>query len=165
MAFFYFDSSALVKRYVSEIGTPLVNYLCAKAPMSKMMCLVLSIGEVVSVFVRKKNGGQITEDVFYQALASFRFEVVGSEDFNLVPVDTNSVLASLSLIEAHAINAFDAVVLSSVLELSTKLRDAGDNLVLITSDKRLERAGKANGVSTFNPETDAQSLLDASLDG
>ena len=71
MNHFYWDASALVKRYAPEIGTPLVNYLFSNAAPDRMMCLTLSIGEVISVFVRKKNSSLITEAAFAQAMTDF----------------------------------------------------------------------------------------------
>jgi hypothetical protein len=40
----------------------------------------------------------------------------------------------------------------------------GDNLVLVSSDKRLLRASQSEGLPTFNPETDSQTALDILID-
>ena len=53
--YFYWDASALVKRYAPEIGTNFVNHFFSTVPFNRMMCLSLSTGEVISVFVRKRN--------------------------------------------------------------------------------------------------------------
>ncbi|GIX48038.1 MAG: hypothetical protein KatS3mg131_2249 [Candidatus Tectimicrobiota bacterium] len=53
----YWDASALVKRYAPESGTPLVNRIFADIPLARMMSLILAVGEVVSIFVRKRNAG------------------------------------------------------------------------------------------------------------
>ena len=71
MHYFYWDASALAKRYAPEIGTPLVNSLFSKVPLDRMMCLSVGTGEVISVLVRKKNAGLITEAVFSQAIEHF----------------------------------------------------------------------------------------------
>lgn len=99
MNHFYWDASALVKRYAPEIGTPLVNYLFSNAAPDRMMCLTLSIGEVISVFVRKKNANLITEAAFAQAMTDFRAEVVDSAGFKLAVVEDTLVFASHPLIE------------------------------------------------------------------
>lgn len=75
------------------------------------------------------------------------------------------IRASLDLIERHSINATDAIVLCSALEVANALRNAGDDLVLIASDLRLIRAAQAEGLVTFNPELDTQMQLDALIAG
>jgi predicted nucleic acid-binding protein len=70
--YFYWDASALVKRYAPEIGTSVVNHLFAHVVLDGMMCLVIGTGEVISIFVRKKNVKIITDVLFSQALVDFR---------------------------------------------------------------------------------------------
>jgi hypothetical protein len=67
----------------------------------------------------------------------------------------------MNLIEKHSINSVDAIVLRSALEVVIDLRDVGDDLVLVASDKRLLRAARVEGLSVFNPEIDSQQILAA----
>ena len=160
MNFFYWDASALVKRYAPEIGTPLVNYLFSKVAVDRMTCLTLAIGEVISVFVRKKNAGVIPEDAGLQAMIDFRAEVIDSAGFKLTVLDDGLVFASLPLIQKYSINATDALVLRSSLDAAALLRDVGNGLVFVASDLRLLQAAQAEGQTTFNPETDSQKQID-----
>ena len=77
----YWDASALVKRYASETGTPFANAVFARVAPTRMMCLSIGTGEVVSAFVRKRNAGLIDHEVFVQALVGFRAEVIDSAEF------------------------------------------------------------------------------------
>jgi len=157
----YWDASALVKRYVAEVGTPLVNHLFMKVPRSRMMCLHICTGEVISIFVRKKNSGLITNAIFAQAMADCRMEVLDDVNFKLISTDAYLISSSHPFIEKYALNATDALILRSAINVATLLCRKGDNLVLITSDRRLLRVAKAEGLTTFNPETDLQAQLDA----
>jgi hypothetical protein len=65
----------------------------------------------------------------------------------------------LPLIVAHSINSNDAVTLKSAVAIARRLRRAGDDLVLVASDQRLLRAAHAEGLSTFNPESQDQAAL------
>jgi len=40
----------------------------------------------------------------------------------------------------------------------------GDNLILVSSDKRLLRAAQSEMLLTFDPETDIQAALDVFID-
>ena len=81
MNYFYWDASALVKRYAPEVGTLLVNHLFTHASLTRMMCLIIGTSEVISIFVRKRNANLITDAAFSQALVDFRAEVIEAVAF------------------------------------------------------------------------------------
>jgi predicted nucleic acid-binding protein len=160
MNYFFIDASALGKRYVVETGTPLVNQLFNGVPRERMIALLLALGEVVSILVRRKNARQISEKVYRQAMAEFRAEVADSPDFVLHTVSDDLVRTSLPLIEQHSLNATDAIILRCALQIAETLRSTGDDLVLVTSDVRLAASAEATGLAIWNPETDSQAYLD-----
>jgi hypothetical protein len=84
---FYWDASALAKRYAPEIGTPLVNHLFTYVTPDRMLCLIVGVSEVISIFVRKKNARLITPEAFSQALVDFRTEIIEVDAFKLGRVD------------------------------------------------------------------------------
>jgi predicted nucleic acid-binding protein len=161
MNHFYLDASALAKRYVLEIGTPLVNHLFDSAPKARMIALVLALGEVVSILVRRRNSGRIPDHAYRQALVEFSSEVIDDVDFSLHSVPDDLVRTSLPLIERHSLNATDALILRSALDVAQSLRAAGDDLVMISSDIRLVSAAQASGLIAWNPEVNDQAELDA----
>jgi predicted nucleic acid-binding protein len=130
-----------------------------------MMCLVIDISEVISIFVRKKNANLITHDAFSQALVDFRAEIIDSVAFRLASVEDALVFASHPLIEKHFLNATDALILRSALDIDAMMRPIGNDVTLVTSDLRLLRAAQKEGLKTFNPETDSQTQLDALING
>src|SRR5262249_28198967 len=148
------DASALAKRYAPEIGTPFVNHLFTHVTADRMLCLIIGVSEVISIFVRKKNARLITPEAFAQALVDFRTEVIEADAFKLISIEDTLVFASHPLIETHALNATDVQILRSALNMATVLRPAGNDIVLMTSDHRLLRAAQVEGLQTFNPEID-----------
>ena len=164
MNFFYWDASALVKRYAPEVGTDLVNHLFSEVPLDRMMSLIVGTGEVISVFVRKRNNGIVTRDDFSQAMVDFRAEVIDRGEFKLVSVNDAFVFASYPLIEKHSINSTDALVLRSALDIVGEFRSEGNDLVLITTDQRLLRAAQTENLQVFNPEKDSHARLDTLIE-
>src|SRR5438105_56824 len=132
---FLVDASALVKRYVPEPGAALINHLFTQAPRERLMCLMLGAAEVAATLVRKRNGGLLSQTLFAAAMALFRAEVLGAADFLKLPCDNPTIDASLPLLDKHAVNATDAVLLQTALDRASLLRSAGDDLVLIASDR------------------------------
>ena len=160
MYLFYFDASALVKRYTREVGSDTINFLFANVPLSRMHCLTIGTLEVFWICVRKKNDGRITDHQFIRAVTHLKGEVVNSyTDFKTISVPDPLVLNSMSLIETHSLNSVDAMVLRSTLDIAIELHNTGDTLVLVASDQRLLRAAQTEGLLVFNPEIDSQQTL------
>ena len=165
MYHFYFDASALVKRYTEERGSHNVDYLFVNVPLNQLKCLSIGAAEVFWICVRKKNDGRITPYEFTHAVVNLTREVTSDEsDFQTLPVPDALVWASLNLIETYSLNSVDAMVLRSALEVNVKLRSIGDTLVLVASDQRLLRAASNEGLLIFNPEIDPEQTLEAWLD-
>ena len=156
---FYLDASALAKRYIRETGTPEINAIFGTVPGNRLRVLNIEMGEIVSVMVRKRNAGTISQSYLDQALLSFDAEIVRARAVTRVPVTSQLVTSSFPLIVAHSINSTDALILKSALAIARRLRRAGDDLVLVASDQRLLRAAQAEGLTTFDPETQDQAAL------
>jgi len=157
--YFFLDTSALSKRYVAEIGTPLVNHLFNTVPKQRMIASILMLGELVSILVRKKNSGHISEMVYLQVMAEFRAELADEIGIMLQSVSDDLVRASLPLIEQYSLNATDAIILRSALNVANALRAADDDLVLVTTDIRLSNAAQSTKLLVWNPERSDQSSL------
>ena len=132
-------------------------------PGGRLYLLILGMGEMVSILVRKHNAGVFSDAYFRQALANFESEIVRPADITKVSVTSRLVTSSLPLIVTHSINSTDALTLKSALAIARRLRAAGDDLVLVASDQRLLRAAQTEGLITFNPETEPQAALAALL--
>ena len=160
MNLFWLDASACVKRYIVEEGTSLINHLFHNVPLDDMFCLLEGVGEIISVIVRNKNRGEITTRAFNEAKRLLDDEIVHRAEVELVLPTEKQVSASWEFIEKHSINSTDAILLQCALDASIELKTGGDNLVLVSSDKRLLRASRDEGLVTFDPETDSQTTLD-----
>ncbi|RKU18616.1 hypothetical protein C6501_02535 [Candidatus Poribacteria bacterium] len=160
MYYFYFDASALVKRYTDEVGSDEVDFIFANVPLERMNCLILGAVEVFWICVRKRNDGRITHNHFTQATRYLEQEVIDTNsEFKTISIPDTLVLNSMPLIENHSINSVDAIVLRSSLDIATELRNTGNRLVLVASDQRLLRAAQTEGMLVFNPEIDSQQTL------
>src|SRR5713226_958895 len=112
---FYLDASALAKRFVSEQGSPVIDEILDKVPGERLYILNVGAGEVVSILVRKRNAGVISDSYFRQALIDFENEIVRSADINKLPISNRLATSSFALIVAHSINSTDAITLKAGL--------------------------------------------------
>ena len=160
MYHFYFDASALVKRYARESGSDRMLFLFRNMPLARLLCLTIGAIEVFWICIRKKNDGRITIGEFTQAVGHLEHEIINHQSsFRKISVPDSLVWNSMDLIETHSLNSVDAMVLRSALDTATELRSTGDRLVLVASDQRLLRAAHAEGLQIFNPEIDPQQTL------
>ena len=158
---FFLDGSALAKRYVAEPGTPLLDTLLDNVSPDRLVVLNVGFAEVVSILVRRKNTGILSSAALGQALIHLGQEIIHAPNLSKVEATNALVIPALTHIENHSINATDAIVLHAALALAQHVRSCGDDLVVVASDQRLLRAAKAEGLGTFNPETQDQAALAA----
>ncbi len=125
----YFDSSALVKRYVTERGSEAV--LRAMDGVARWaMC---RIGFVETVRAVAREGGQ-------EAVERVEREWIG---FHVVEVDRAVTEHAAKLAVEHGLRSLDALHLAAALTLS-----AADS-VFATWDVRLHRAAREQGLRTL----------------
>jgi uncharacterized protein len=158
---FYLDASALGKRFAPEAGSSLVHEVFAKVQPDRITVLSIGLLEVASILVRKRNSGSITPANYSAAVAQFNSELMKSTAIVRVTAHDVLVLRSLPFIERHSLNATDAIVLQSAVDLAASERATGNDLILVSSDRRLIYAAQAEGLVTFDPETQTTAELNA----
>ena len=160
MHYFYFDASALAKRYVEEVGSDKIDFLFTNVPMARLQCLTIGVVEVLWICVRKRNDRRISADQFAESTTYLNSEIIDIQSsFRKVSVPDSLVWDSMRLIELYSLNNVDAMVLRSALNIAAELRSTDDTLVLVASDRRLLRAARTEGLQIFNPEIDSQQTL------
>jgi predicted nucleic acid-binding protein len=160
---FYLDASALTKRYAPEPGALIIDHLFSRVAPDRIFVLHLGVAEVVSILVRKRNAKILSLKLVSQAFTDFEAEIINQPLTRKLEANADLINAALPLIRRHSINATDAILLRSALDLAAGLRASGDDLVLVASDHRLLRAAQAEGLLIFNPETQTTADLDLLL--
>jgi hypothetical protein len=158
----FWDASALVKRYVVEVGSATVGAIFADPHPVDHATTPWGFAEAFSVLVRRYNQGRFDRRAFTVAANTLEAEVVHSGDFRFMSVDDGAVFASPVMMQRHNLNATDAAILTVLLDVLPNL-PPGEALVLVAADTRLLRAGTAEGLATLNPETVAAADVPALL--
>ena len=160
----YFDASALVKRYSSEVDVTLINEIFQQISRNQMTCSTIGVLEMISILVRKRNDGRLPTDLYNQAVLTLNQELIQDKEFRIAPVNDDLLLSAIELIAKHNLNATDTVILRSCLDLRTYLQTERRSIFPCSCDKRLLRAAQQEGLHTFNPEVDNLSDLRNLLD-
>ena len=144
MIIFFFDTSALVKRYYDETGTETVDSLI-EAEDNQVVISSLSIIETVSAFRRKYNTGELSQSDMDELLGSFFQEAL--EEFVILPMEESVLQFSFDLILNHDLRTLDSLQLSAALSIDPE----ADELTFVCADADLVSVAAQQGLDTINP--------------
>lgn len=148
----YLDSSALIKRYVQEVGTAKIDKML-QSDVAAAFTSALTFAEVHATLGRRAKDKSLSLSQFSSARNKFDSDWTAA--FNVVDLQPSVLAIVRNLVDQFTLRGADLVHLAS----SIWLRDthfAGAikaELVFVTSDKQLANAAATSGLSVFNPET------------
>ncbi len=150
MPAYFFDSSALVKRYVAETGSAWVKQVTAPQTGDRIYVASITAVEVVAAITRKKKGNHVSAADAASAIARFRHDLANDlRVFDLTPVVLDSAMA---LAEKHALRGYDAVQLAVALAIhGERIKLNLSLLTLIASDSALNTAASSEGLPADDP--------------
>jgi predicted nucleic acid-binding protein len=152
MATYFFDSSALAKRYVTETGTAWVQSLADTAAGNGVYVARITLVELISAISRRKRNGDLTPVGAAAALADVRADF--TSDYKVIEITAALIVGAEALAEKYALRGYDAVQLAAALQVNAAYVAAGQPPVaLISSDLDLNTAGAAEGLSVDDPNT------------
>lgn len=152
MAAYFFDTSALVKRYATETGTAWVTSLIDPVAGNRIYVARITGVETVSALTRKQRGNHITAAQAATALAALRSEL--GIILRIVEVTPATLNEAMLLAEKHALRGYDAVQLASAIEANNRRTALSlSPLTLVSADADLNAAGAAEGLSTDDPNS------------
>lgn len=150
MAIYYFDSSALVKNYVQEIGTLWVNGLVSPAAGHRIYVASITGVEIVAAFARLGRGGLLPLPIAASALAQFRHDF--TKEFRVIDLVMPLIRQAMTLAEKHTLRGYDAVQLAVALAVNSRRLAGGfPGLTLISADNELNVAARLEGLVVDDP--------------
>jgi uncharacterized protein len=152
VAAYFFDSSAIVKRYVQETGTAWVRRLTRKGKPDPIYLARITAVEVTSAVARRRQGGSLAAPRVRSILTRFRGHL--AQRYRILEVTPALLNDAMQLANSHALRAYDAVQLAAALELDAKWQAAGrGGITLISADSDLNAAATAEGLVVDDPNT------------
>lgn len=149
MIYYFFDSSALIKRYHAEAGTEKTDELFAQQD-NKIVKSSLALSEITSALNRKKNEGKINPELLQDILNEFYREVL--ERFTVISLDDSLIPHSIELILNRNLRTLDSLQLNAALSVFQLLSEM--KFIFVCADKKLLEAATHEGLVTLNPELD-----------
>lgn len=132
----YFDTSALVKRYVAEPDSDRIQRLLSRGNA----CLSrLATVEAASAFHRRRRNGELTDEESERALAAL---VSDCDELTVVEVSREVCDVAQTLLCRHPLRALDALQLASAIIVQQEVRFCE----FVVFDARLAEAARAEGL-------------------
>jgi predicted nucleic acid-binding protein len=141
----YLDTSALIKRFVDEKGSPLVQSIVRRE--RAVATAKITYAEIFAGLTRKLRKGNLCKAQY--ALACRQFE----RDWHAylrVGLEDEILLLARDLIQHRPLKGYDTVHLASALRLKTAL---GEEITFAAADERLVKAAEAEKLHFLNVET------------
>lgn len=154
MTFIFLDSSALIKRYIVEAGTPWIRSHTTGHANRNILIAHITQAEIVSGAMRRKREGIING----RTARAIRLLVDrhASRDYNVVGLTAQILHRAEDLLDTYPLRAYDSIQLASALESNMRLVAVGMPVIMfVSADIRLLTAAAAEGLITANPNEHA----------
>src|SRR5262245_4806186 len=133
MAYYFFDSSALVKYYVSETGTQWTQGIIDAQPPNEISIAHVTGAEIVAAISRRVRRGLTTVTDGAKAIGVFNTHF--QTKYHVVIVTLEVVERAMSLAEKYALRGYDAIQLATALIVEEEMMaDGFGPLTLISAD-------------------------------
>jgi uncharacterized protein len=149
---YFFDSSALVKRYVIETGTAWVRGITRHNPSTIIYIAHITAVEVTCAVARRRKGKSLKPPRASSILHRFRQHLAGR--YTVIEVTPDLLDDAVRLGNTHSLRAYDAVQLAVALEVNRSHQaDGFAPVTLISADQALNDAAMAEGLTVDDPRS------------
>lgn len=158
MPVYFFDSSAIMKRYYYEVGANWVRTVCENRIRSEVYLSQLAEVEVVASL---RRAGRRNHDHIALIDSSVNMFVrhIGRRVYSIVSVDTQITRIAQDLcnqfwdVQPHPLRSMDAIqVASALLVAAVHASQAPNELLFVSSDRRQLAVARELGFNVVNPE-------------
>ena len=143
----FLDTSAVVKRYVDEVGSAWIHGITA----SEMITVSrITLVEVLSAFSRLKRESKTDPDDILTAIRLFQYD--WETLYRIVEIDLSVIEKAGQLVQKYPLRAYDSVQLASALGLHIFFSKVDPKIfTFVSADNRLIDAARDEGMATDNP--------------
>lgn len=150
MAAFFCDSSAIVKRYVTETGSVWLEALIDPSSGNRVYVARVTLVEVISAITRREKGLHLSAADADTARLAFEQDFLNV--FRKVEISKDLINEAAHLAKKHALRGYDAIQLAAALETEKERVAVGlSSLILLSADAELNNAAIAEGLTVDDP--------------
>lgn len=151
MAVYFVDSSALVKRYVSEIGSTKVLEIFDPAFGNEVFIASITGVEIIAAISRRSRMGSISSAD--AALLCNQFRNDFQADYQIIEITDAIIESGMRLAEKYKLRGYDAIQLAVGCAINSLCSANNLLLTFVSADNELNAAALAEGIVVMNPST------------
>ncbi len=149
--FYYFDSSAAVKRYAPEKGSDWVKTVIARSAGNTVYLGQIGVVEIAAALSKKVRSKELANEEYEASFGLFLADVENYEYFT-APLHDEVIWRAVDLTKRHPLRGYDAVHLATAITLNTLQLEANlPSLTFVSGDKLLCDAAQKEGFTVYNP--------------
>jgi predicted nucleic acid-binding protein len=150
LAAYFFDTSAVVKRYASEIGSAWVEQIADPALNPSLYLARVTEVEVASAITQRLRAGSLSSSDATIGMTNFHYDFL--HQYRIVEILPALTSRAVFLVQAHGLRADDAVQLAAALEINADRVAVGlSAITLISADAALNAAAVVEGLAVDDP--------------
>jgi len=151
MTDYFLDTSALVKRYVQEVGTAWV--VEATTQSSSYLHIPRVTGpELMAALTRKISRGEVAPGDAQRAAVNFRSDYHGL--YHIVELTPTVAEKAMDLVQRHRLRGYDSVQLAGAVELQHLRESMGMvPFIFVCADENLNQCARLEGLTVINPNS------------
>ncbi len=145
----FFDSSALVKRYLTETGSSWVVARTDPLSGNEVRVAGTTIVEVIAAITRRERGGSIPAADARASRAAFRDDL--RSEYHVTDLNRPLIDEAKDLAEQHGLRGADAIQLAAALDVFEECVALGLPLTFVSADLELNAAASAEVLAVDDP--------------
>jgi uncharacterized protein len=150
MAVHFVETSALAKRYISEIGSAWLRALLDPVAGSETFIARIAAVELIAAITRRERVGSLATSDAMTARTAVRADLAA--EYQVVEVTEALIHRAMALAEVHGLRGYDAVHLAAAMEVNVLCVASGlPPVLLISADAELNAAAIAEGLAVEDP--------------
>jgi predicted nucleic acid-binding protein len=150
MPAYFFDSSALVKRFAQESGRAFVLSLLRPSAKNRLYIARITEVEICAALARRQKGKSISPNQVTKGLRRLRQDL--PQRFTQIAISENIIIEAANLAETHALRGYDAIQLAAALAANKeRMLNGLLPLIMVSADTELNDAAQIEGFTIANP--------------
>lgn len=150
MPVYFVDSSALVKRYINEIGSAWVLNLFNPALNNEILIAAITSVEIVAAITRRMRSGNASGTDATDVCNLFKNDLIS--EYQVVEITENIINSAMALAETHGLRGYDAVQLAAGCAVNALCAaNSLPSVIFVSADNELNTAAVSEGLIVENP--------------
>ncbi|MEQ9233189.1 type II toxin-antitoxin system VapC family toxin [Coleofasciculus sp. E2-BRE-01] len=150
MAAYFIDSSALVKRYINEIGSVWVLNLFDPQLNNDVVIASITSVEIIAAITRRSRDGSISATDATAVCHQLKSDL--QSEYQVVEIQQSIINSAMELAEAYGLRGYDAVQLAAGCAINVLCRaNSLPSVTFVSADNDLNIAAASEGMIVENP--------------